>query len=144
MPTNYPFPKSHFSVGWGGTQVGFSEVSGLNQEAAIIEYRAGSSPDANTIKMPGLKKSANITLKRGMAPGDNEFYQWLNTIASNTVERRNITISLLDETLAPKIVWKVRNAWVTKLDCGSLDAKSNDVAIESVELANEGFEVEFL
>ncbi len=142
--TIYPFVKSHFRVDWAGSSVAFSEVSGLNQDAAVIEYRDGSSPNFSMIKMPGLKKYSNITCKRGISNGDNEFFQWLTTISLNNVERRNLTISLLDETHAPKVVWKVNNAWPMKVDHGGLDAKSNDVAIESIELANEGFTVEFL
>jgi phage tail-like protein len=142
--TNYPFPKLHFLVDFGGSTVGFSEASGLTQEAAIIEYRDGSSPDFSMIKMPGIKKFNNVTLKRGMTNGNNEFFGWLNTIALNTVERRDVTISLLDEQHNPKVVWKIKNAWPMKVDYGSVDAKSNDVAIESLELAIEGCEIEFL
>ena len=37
----YPLPVFHFTVDWGGTQIAFSEVTGLNTEAQIIEYRDG-------------------------------------------------------------------------------------------------------
>ena len=144
MATKYGFPKSHFRVDWAGSTVGFSEVSGLNVEQAVVEYREGSSPDYSMIKMPGLKKFGNISLKRGMTKTDNEFFQWLNTSAINTVERRDLTISLLNQAHEPVVVWKVLNAWPTKMDSGTLDAKSNDVAIETLELANEGISVQFL
>jgi phage tail-like protein len=144
MATKYPFPKSHFRVDWSGSTIGFSEVTGLNVEHQIIEYREGSSPDFSMIKMPGLRKYSNITLKRGMVKSDNEFFKWLNSSALNTVERRDLTISLLNQAHEPVVVWKVKNAWPSKMDSGSLDAKSNDVAIESLELANEGITVEFL
>jgi phage tail-like protein len=144
MATKYPFPKSHFRVDWAGTNIGFSEVTGLNVEQTIIEYREGSSPDFSMIKMPGIRKFGNISLKRGMTKSDNEFFQWLNTTALNTVERRDLTISLLNQAHEPVAVWKVKNAWPSKVDFGSLDAKSNDVAIETLELANEGITVEFL
>ena len=32
MPQQYPLPSFHFTVQWGGTRVGFSEVTGLTQE----------------------------------------------------------------------------------------------------------------
>ncbi len=68
----YPLPSFHFSVDWGSTQLAFSEVTGLNVEVQGIEYRDGLSPEFSTVKMPGLKKYGNITLKRGVFASDNE------------------------------------------------------------------------
>ncbi|MCS3870507.1 phage tail-like protein [Chryseobacterium ginsenosidimutans] len=95
--STYPLVKFAFEVDWGGKKIGFQEVSGLNVEAGLIEYRHGASPDFSKIKMPGLKVFNNITLKRGTFKSDNEFFAWFQTIQLNTVERRSITISLLDE-----------------------------------------------
>jgi phage tail-like protein len=144
MATKYPFPVFHFRVDWGGSNIGFSEVTGLNVETQVIEYRDGSSPDYSTIKMPGMQKYGNITLKRGMTKNDNEFYNLWNTHQLNKIERRDITISLLDETHSPVMVWKLRNAWPVKVDGGALKATGNEVAIETMELAHEGLSVEAL
>jgi phage tail-like protein len=134
----YPIPAFHFKVDWGGKNVGFSEVSGLTQECQIIEYRDGFSPDYSTIKMPGLRKYNNITLKRGIMKGDNEFFNWLNTVKLNTVERRDLTISLLNENHEPVMVWKAHNAFPVKVEGPGLKASGNETAIESIELAHEG------
>ncbi|HZE86390.1 MAG TPA: phage tail protein [Puia sp.] len=142
MANNYPIPAFHFKVEWGGQNVGFSEVSGLNQEAQVIEYRQGADPEQSTQKMPGLRKFSNITLKRGIVKGDNEFFTWLNTIHLNTVERRDLTISLLNENHEPVMVWKARNAWPVKVEGPGLKATGNEVAVESIELAHEGVTVE--
>lgn len=138
----YPLPVFHFRVEWGGTNIGFSEVSGLNTETQVIEYRDGSMPDFSTIKMPGMQKYGNITLKRGVAKGDNEFFIWWNTHQLNKIERRDLTISLLNESHEPVVVWRVRNAWPVKVDGGSLKATGNEVSIETIELAHEGINVE--
>lgn len=138
----YPLPVFHFIVNWGGTQVGFSEVSGLNIESQVIEYRDGASPEYSSRKMPGLRKFANITLKRGIMKSDNEFFTWLNTTKLNTVERRDLTISLLNEEHAPVMTWKVNNAFPVKVEGPSLKASGNEVAIESIELAHEGLSIE--
>jgi len=138
----YPLPVFHFQVDWGGTRMGFSEVSGLDIEVQPIEYREGNSPEYSTMKMPGLKKYGNITLKRGIMPADNEFFDWLNTVGLNQVERRDITISLLNEDHEPVMTWKAQDAWVTKLDGPVLNATANEVAIESLEIAHEGLTVE--
>jgi len=138
----YPLLTCHFQVDWGGSRIAFSEVTGLTIEYEVVEYRDGSSPEARFIKMPGLLKNNNITLKRGIVKGDNEFYQWINTVSLNQVERRNLTVSLLDENHAPIMVWKVKNAWPVKLESPLLNAQAGDVAIESLELAHEGIVIE--
>jgi len=141
MPAQYPIPVFHFRVEWGGKRVGFSEVTGLTQENQAIEYRDGSFPEYSSIKMPGLRKFSNITLKRGVVKGDNEFFGWLSTVKLNTVERRDLVISLLNETHQPVMVWKVMNAFPVKVEGPPLKAVGNEVAIESVEIAHEGLEL---
>jgi phage tail-like protein len=141
MP-EYPLPVCHFQVEWGGTRLGFSEVSGLNMEVQAIEYREGNSPVYSSIKMPGLRKYSNIVLKRGMARGDNELFEWFNTIKLNKVDRRDITISLLNEEHEPIMVWKARNAFPVKLEGPGLSASANEVAIETLELCHEGLTIE--
>src|SRR3954464_10781238 len=141
MPAQYPLPVFHFTVEWGGTRVGFTEISGLNQENQAIEYRDGSFPEYSSIKMPGLRKFSNITLKRGVVKGDNEFFAWLSTVKLNTVDRRALVISLLNEEHAPVMVWKVLNAFPVKVEGPQLKASGNEVAIESIELAHEGLEL---
>ncbi|MDI1478926.1 phage tail protein [Polyangium sp. y55x31] len=142
MPATYPLPVFHFTVEWGGSRVGFSEVTGLTQENQVIEYRDGSFPEYSSIKMPGLRKFNNITLKRGVTKGDNQFFKWLSTIKLNTVERRNLIISLLNEEHQPVMVWKVMNAFPVKVEGPQLKASANEVAIESIELAHEGLELQ--
>lgn len=142
MSSKYPLPAFHFVVDWGGSSVGFTEVSGLTYEIQAIEYRDGASPEYHVNKMPGLQKFSNITLKRGIFSGDNEFFDWLNTVKMNTIERRDLTIKLLNESHEPVMVWKVKNAFPVKMEGPSLKASGNEVAIETVELAHEGFSVE--
>jgi len=137
----YPLPTFHFTVEWGGTRVGFSEVTGLTQENQAIEYRDGSFPEYSSIKMPGLRKFSNITLKRGVVKGDNDFFKWLATVKMNTVERRNLIIALRNEELQPVMVWNVSNAFPVKVEGPALKASANEVAIESIELAHEGLEL---
>lgn len=138
----YPLPKFHFSVEWGGTTIGFSEVSGLDVETEVIEYSDGASPEYHSIKMPGRQKFSNITLKRGTFSGDNQFFDWWNTKALNTVERRDLTISLLNESHEPVVVWKVKEAWPIKVQSTDLKADGSEVAIETLELAHEGLVIQ--
>jgi phage tail-like protein len=143
MANNYPLPKFHFSVDWGGTNIGFSEVSGLNIENKLIEYRDGASPEYSKIKMPGMREFSNITLKRGVFKGDNEFYNWLNTISLNSVERRDLAISLLNENHEPVVTWKIKNAFPIKVQSTDLKADGSEVAIEQIDVAHEGLTIEY-
>ncbi|MBV7530232.1 phage tail protein [Chitinophaga sp. sic0106] len=138
----YPLSKFHFQVEWGGARLGFTEVTGLNVETQVIEYREGISPEYHKIKMPGMQKFDNVTLKRGLFKADNEFFQWWNTVALNTITRRDIIVSLMNEKHEPVMVWKIKNAWPVKVNSTDLKADGNEVAVESIELAHEGLVME--
>lgn len=138
----YPIPKFHFEVQWGGTKIGFTEVTGLEVTTDKIEYRDGSSKEYHKIRMPGMQTFGDLTLKRGVFAGDNEFYDWWNTVALNTVERRDITISLLNEAHEPVVVWKIKKAWPTKVTSTDLNASGNETAIETLVLTHEGLTME--
>ncbi|MBV8255963.1 MAG: phage tail protein [Chitinophaga sp.] len=136
---NYPLPVFHFTVSWGGDNIGFSEVSGLSQELQAIEYRDGlMSGTTLPLKRPGLKKAGNITLKRGIAPTNSDLYNWLNNHGQPNVERRDLIISLLNDEGNPVFVWTISQAWPVKLEGPGLKASGNDIAIESVDLVHEG------
>ena len=138
----YPLPKFHFEVQWGGTRIGFTEVSGLEVSTEKIEYRDGASKEYHKIRMPGMQTFGDLTLKRGIFAADNEFYDWWNTVALNKIERRDITISLLNESHEPVVIWKVKNAWPSKVTSTDLNASGNETAIETLVLAHEGLTME--
>lgn len=144
--TNYPLPAFHFEVKWSNEDtdaVPFSEVSGLSVEHQVIEYRNGNSKEFSTIKMPGLQKYGNVTLKRGALAKDNSLFDWWDRSKSgkNQIERRNVVISLLDEGHEPVITWQLQNAFPVKMDNANYNSTSNEVLIESIELAHEGIKV---
>jgi phage tail-like protein len=135
----YPLTVFHFSVSWGGDNIGFSEVSGLSQEVQAIEYRDGlMSGTTLPLKRPGLKKAGNITLKKGMVASNIDLYNWLNNSGQPNVERRDLVITLLNDEGAPVFVWSIAQAWPVKCEGPGLKAAGNDIAIESVDLAHEG------
>ncbi len=141
--SEYPLPKFHFQVDWNGSKVGFTEVTGLEVETEMIEYRNGDSKEYSKLRLAGLRKYANISLKRGTFASDNEFFEWWKTGAMlGEVERRDVTISLLDEAHEPVVIWKVKRAWPIKVTATDLKSDGNEVAIESMELVHEGLEVE--
>ena len=138
----YPLTKFHFRVEWGGSTVGFTEVTGLDFQVEPIEYREGNSPNYHKIKMPGMHKYSNITMKKGTYKGDIEFFEWMNEISLTKIKRRDITISLLDEEHVPVITWKISNAFPIKVQASDFKADGNEVAIETIEFVHEGLTVE--
>lgn len=141
MATAYPITAFHFTVDWGGSSSSFTEVSGLKHEIEVVEYRTGDMPEYTKVKMPGMQKFGNITMKRGVVPADNEFIDWLYQTKMNKPERRTITISLLNEEHSPVMTWKVKNCFPVSVEGPGLKADGNEVAIETLELAHEGFTV---
>ena len=134
----WQLPKFHFEVKWDGRVMSFQEVSGLEVEAQAIEYRHGDSPQFSVIKMPGIKKYGDVTLKKGVFKNDNKFWDWFNEIRMNTAKRSVMTISLLDESGVPTMVWTLANAWPTKLTGTDLKSTANELAVETMVIAHEG------
>ncbi|VVN48646.1 hypothetical protein PS862_01254 [Pseudomonas fluorescens] len=140
--SDYPLPKFHFQVQWGGARIGFTEISGLDVETEVIEYRDGALREFSKMKIPGMQKYPNVTMKRGVFKSDNDYFNWWNTVSLNTVERRDIIVSLLNEAHDPVMVWKIKNAWPTKIGSTDLKADGNEIAIESIELAHDGLSIQ--
>jgi phage tail-like protein len=138
----WPLPKFYFQIKWDSEELSFQEVSGLDIEAQPIEYRHGNSKEFAVIKMPGLQKSGNITMKKGIFKSDNKFWDWFSQIKMNTVKRIPLTISLLDESGSATMVWSVKNAWPTKITGTDLKSNGNEVAIESIEIVHEGITID--
>jgi phage tail-like protein len=140
--TSWPLPKFYFSVQLGDDKdVKFSEVSGLEADTKVIEYRHGDNKVFYPIKMPGLGSVGNVTMRKGIFVKDSKFWTWFSEIKMNIISRRAVVINLLDETSAPKMVWTLHNAWPTKVTGTDLKSEGDEVAVESVEFAYETLEV---
>lgn len=140
----YPVPVFHFTVSYGGSNVDFTEVSGLSISVNEITYRGGASPNKLPLKMAGLPTINNISLKKGMFKADEELYNWFSQGVvnqdPNSIDRRDLTIHLMDPAGNIVATWNIKAAWPLKYDGPSLNSTGNDVAVESVELAHEGIE----
>jgi phage tail-like protein len=134
----WPLVKFSFQVKWDDAELIFQEVTGLSTETQVIEYRGGNSKVYSTVKMPGIQKFGNITLKKGIFKGDKALWDKYNLIKMNTIKRSTILISLLDETNAVAMSWKLLNAFPCKMTVTDMKADANEIAVESMELAHEG------
>jgi phage tail-like protein len=137
MPRKDPLRNFRFRVEIDGIQqAGFSEASGFDVTVAAIDYREGIDPD-HVRKEPGLVAYANVTLKWGVTDS-MLLHNWHRQIVNGDIQRKNIAIIVVDEAGADKARWEVVEAWPTKYTPTTLNAKGNDVSIETLEICNEG------
>ena len=148
----YPLTKMNFLVSvpdLAGAMAAFSEVTGIESTVDVIEFRQGNAHSLAPVKIPGLVKHGNITLKMGYTIG-NGFKKWIEDCVSSTrgeMPRKEITIELLDirdgspstayTTTQGNVLWMLKDAWVCKYSGPDLNASTSEVAIETVEIAYE-------
>ena len=140
-----PYSQFNFLVDIGigdRASAGFQEVSGLSTEVSVIEYRNGNSKENSPIKITGLNKATDVTLRRGVI-GGLELYGWLNEIRNGSqTALRTVTIQLLDEERNVVQSWKLLRTRIVKHTSGPFHARGNDVAVEEIVLAYERLELE--
>ena len=139
----WPLPVYYFKVVIGSLgEIAFQEVSGLDTEYDIIEYRAGNNPVFSTVQTTDLKKHTDIALKKGVFQSNTALYDFFAKVKMNTLERTTVTIQLLDEEHKPIFTWILKNALPKKVTGISLNAKTSDAAMEELVLVHEGITVE--
>lgn len=143
-----PYHQFNFLVDLGdgntdGPDAGFMEVGVIGMETAVIEYRNGNSKENNVMKLTGLTKVSDITLKRGVI-GSLRLYQWLDQIRNGDQNAlRTVTVQLRSEDHTAVVqTWKLLRARIVKHTSGPFNAKANEVAIEEMVLAYERLEME--
>jgi phage tail-like protein len=135
-----PLPAYSFHVSVGGQSAGFSEVAGLGIERDTVTYTHGLSHwEGETLITYPSKKHRQISLKRGVVPGDGQFFDWL---VGADAEARSMDVSLVDANGAPKVIWRIKEAVPTRLTGPTLTAASNDIAIDALDLMVAGVSVE--
>jgi phage tail-like protein len=138
---NDPYGQFNFLIEVDGVvQGGFSEASGLTTDTNIIEYREGAEQHGTTRKLPGLMKYNNIVLKRGWTSG-KELWEWRKKVIDGKTQRTSGSIVLLDEARNEALRWNFREGWPSKWEGPALNAKTSEVAVETLEIAHEGLEL---
>ena len=142
-----PYVQFNFLVDLGngqtdGVQAGFQEVSTIGMEVTVAEYRNGNEKENSVRKITGLNKSQDVTLKRGVI-GYLNLYEWLNDIRNgNQAALRTVTIQLQNEDHTAVVQeWRLQRARIIKYNCGPMNAKGTDVAMEELVLAYERLEM---
>jgi phage tail-like protein len=138
---NDPYRAMNFRVEVDGiAAASFSECSGLESSVEVVEYREGTDSSLSVRKLPGLRKYANIVLKRGVTQ-DKDLYAWHRNILNGQLDRRDGSIVLQDDQRNDVLRWIFRNGWICKYEGPTLNAKSSEAAIETIEICHEGLEL---
>jgi phage tail-like protein len=137
-----PYANFNFVVELGGEEVGgFSEVDLPEATIEAIEYREGGDVTSGVRKLPGRVSYPNVVLRRGLT-GRTDLWNWFKATRDGTLQRRDVAIVLFDEARKPVQRWLLRDAWPTRYAFSGLDGRGNEVVIETLELAHEGFEID--
>ena len=148
IPRDRPYVQFNFLVNLGngatdGPQAGFQELSGIGMEVTVSEYRTGNSKENSVMKITGMNKSTDVTMKRGVI-GSLDLYDWLHQIRNGDQDAmRNVTIQLQNEDHTAVVqTWTLMRARIIKHTSGPFNAKGTDVAMEELVLAYERLEME--
>src|SRR5216684_6658833 len=143
---DHPYAQFDFLVDLGtgntdGPEAGFQELSGIGMEVTVSEYRTGNAKENSVMKITGMNKSTDVTMKRGVI-GSLNLYNWLHQIRMGDQNaKRTVTIQLQNEDHTGIVqTWKLLRACITKHTSGPLNAKGTDVAMEELVLAYERME----
>jgi phage tail-like protein len=127
-----------FIFGIDGAEVAsFSEVSAVTTDDNVVEYREGEDADGALHKLRGLHKFNQITLKRGYSISE-DLWNWWQAVRQGKAHRKSGIIVLLNEGREPVLRWAIKDAWINKWEGPTLRPKTNEVAIESLEIVCEG------
>jgi len=119
---------------------GFSVCIVPDSSVDAIEYREGSDVETGVRKLPGRVKYSNLVLKRGLT-NSQDLWLWHMNVVTGVPDRRQVSVTLLDDSKASVMKWTFYNAWPTKYEISPLQGKGNDVVIESLEIAHERMEL---
>ncbi len=145
IKASYPLPVYNYRVTVGNATMGFSEVSGLNVEYEAVTYKHGMSFAMGAKIIPGMRQPIRLTMKKGIIQGNDFLVSWIRTAYADPLQsaKKDIVVDLCDETGTPVVRWKVQGALPVKLNGPTFDAKSNEVAIETLELVAHEIQVDY-
>ncbi|MDF2431942.1 MAG: hypothetical protein JWP44_1573 [Mucilaginibacter sp.] len=138
---SWPLPKFYFKVLFSSldSPASFQEVSGLETESPVNEYRQAGNQLLSTKKFPVMAKTGNVTMRKGIFVNEAKFSNWhLKFMGPSSPQyKENVVIQLLDENGARTMSWTLGNACLIKMTGTDLMSESNEIAIESLEIAFE-------
>lgn len=144
----WPVAKFHFEVEIDGTVISFQEVTGLESQTEVIEYRHGDSDIFSPNKSAGLVKTSNLVLKKGIFHDDEDCLELYKKITEEKSyytqdDRMDITVTLFDEAGEGVMSWNITQAFPIKYTGTDLKSDANEISLETIEFAYEEILAEF-
>jgi phage tail-like protein len=148
-----PYKNYKFRVKWDGRYVaGVSKISALRRTTEVVRHREGGDPSSDR-KSPGRTQYEDLTLERGVTH-DTEFEKWANKVwnygsglgseVSLKDFRKDIILEVYNEAGQLAIAYQIYRCWVSEYQAmPELDGNANAVAIQTLKLANEGWERDY-
>lgn len=133
-------PAFRFVVTIDGVPAGaFTECSVPTLEVEVEEIKEGG---LNTYvhQLPGRRKAAKVTLKNGVG-SVSHLLTWYIKSMNELIERRRVTVTLIDPLFMPVMVWDIEDAYPTRWTGPDLKTDNNTIAIQTLELACGGITV---
>ncbi len=141
MNTSYPLVTTWFHVDFQDQITGaFQKCTGFGSEHEVIEQWGCGPRGAVNIKIPGNIKWNHITLSKGLT-SSVQMWEWLDQVATGGRKKalRNGTITMYNQAGTAIARWEFINAWPVKLTGPSANAAGNEIGIEELEIAHEGY-----
>lgn len=136
----YPLAAYNFRVTIDGVAARFSKVSGLAREHQAITYRHGLSfVEGEAITKAHVDRYTTVTMEQGTVRGSKHLHEWLERKDPCLVE-----VSLCDEGGVPLIAWTIARALPVKISAPTFDARTNELAIDVLELRAAGITIRHL
>ena len=146
MPDENLAGSYYFTLNLGGAEAAgyFAECTGLTSEHTVVEHTAADAQGKSIIqKFPGQQKWSNITFKRGI-DDKMQLWQWRKDVMDGKISssRKDGTIQVVDWEGTPVMTFKFIRAWPCRYSAPGLHAGGNEILVEELEIAHEGFERE--
>jgi phage tail-like protein len=123
----------------GITEATFSECSALQAETEMLKLEEGGL-NGYVHQLPGRTTFSNLTLKRGVAT--SALWDWHYSVTQGRITRRDlsiVTLGYVNNGQSKSIRWNISGALPVKWIGSALRSDSNEVVVETIELAHWGF-----
>ena len=138
MPDEQTHGTYYFKLTLAGAEAAgfFKECSGLSAPDEAVAREAKSLAQ----KFPGQRQWQNITLRRGVDAAA-ELWKWRQDVIEGRIDstRRDGTIELVDWQGEPVITYAFVRGWPCKYSAPGMNAGGNEILVEELEIAHEGF-----
>ena len=134
----YPLVAYNYRVVIGAVTMRFAKVEGLVWERTAIPYRDGLSfLDGEQLALTRVDAYTSLTLQQGVVATDETLYSWLRS-----GDPRLLQVLLCQANGQPVLVWQANRAIPVKLSGATLDASTNEVCIDTLELRAAGWSIQ--